>query len=551
MSCLTNSVLPTFISRDALTLRLREGAFYEAFDRAFDGAFYKAFEEKAEGLRREGRRDSRRRPGVFFELNTGRKRRLHPLGEYIITLYTNGHTPKGIGLRVADSHTDNHREDDFMPLKTFEAEAMFYDRVEETLMYYVNRNYALLLQMLHDVVKAATRLAGSYEGYHIGCRLSRRLPHYWQAATKVASFCEGCNEALWLIQRLPHRLKADVKAAIKVIGFYEGCHIAEKAAMLQKRLYRGYGPDILHKTNPNRGSYEGYQTFLFQTGTFYGAFDGDFERPSTGPSTRPSKIRPKGFKEKVGGLRGEGRGSFPNSTESNGNARKRSEGYVIRHLPLVEFSYNNSYHTSIKAAPFEALYGRKCRSPICWAEVGDAQLTDPEIIHETMEKIIQIKKRIQAARDRQKSYADRRQSFGEEGGGTVGGGLLPEFEINGDFRVRCCGVTEFENNGDLRYAGLRTISTADTLKSLAEGNINSQMVQDCVRAHYNLSILPANVAPMIDIDDFVSFLLTSMGDMEVSDRILSLLSNAVSKPDDQKALSGVHESFHIFVDVLS
>ncbi|GJS05290.1 putative reverse transcriptase domain-containing protein [Tanacetum coccineum] len=80
-----------------------------------------------------------------------------------------------------------------------------------------------------------------------------------------------------------------------------------------------------------------------------------------------------------------------------------------RHLPLVEFSYNNSYHTSIKAAPFEALCGRKCRSPICWAEVGDAQLTGPVIVHETTEKIIQIKKRIQAARDRQKSYADRRR----------------------------------------------------------------------------------------------------------------------------------------------
>ncbi|GKD99771.1 putative reverse transcriptase domain-containing protein, partial [Tanacetum coccineum] len=80
-----------------------------------------------------------------------------------------------------------------------------------------------------------------------------------------------------------------------------------------------------------------------------------------------------------------------------------------RHLPLVEFSYNNSYHTCIKAAPFEALYGRKCRSLICWAEVGDAQLTGPEIVHETTEKIIQIKKRIQAARDRQKSYANRRR----------------------------------------------------------------------------------------------------------------------------------------------
>nr|GEZ69127.1 putative reverse transcriptase domain-containing protein [Tanacetum cinerariifolium] len=77
-----------------------------------------------------------------------------------------------------------------------------------------------------------------------------------------------------------------------------------------------------------------------------------------------------------------------------------------RHLPLVEFSYNNSYHTSIKAAPFEALYGRKCRSPVCWSEVGDAQFTGPEIIHETTEKIVQIKSMIQAARDRQKSYAD-------------------------------------------------------------------------------------------------------------------------------------------------
>ncbi|GJS14829.1 putative reverse transcriptase domain-containing protein [Tanacetum coccineum] len=68
-----------------------------------------------------------------------------------------------------------------------------------------------------------------------------------------------------------------------------------------------------------------------------------------------------------------------------------------------------TYHTSIKATPFEALYGRKCRSPICWAEVGDSQLTGPEIIHETTEKIVQIKSRIQAACNRQKSYADMRR----------------------------------------------------------------------------------------------------------------------------------------------
>ncbi|GKB32203.1 putative reverse transcriptase domain-containing protein [Tanacetum coccineum] len=63
----------------------------------------------------------------------------------------------------------------------------------------------------------------------------------------------------------------------------------------------------------------------------------------------------------------------------------------VNHLPLVEFSYNNRYHASIKAAPFEAFYGQKCRSPVCWAEVGEVQLTSPEIVQETTEKIIQIK----------------------------------------------------------------------------------------------------------------------------------------------------------------
>ncbi|GKB25578.1 retrotransposon protein, putative, ty3-gypsy subclass [Tanacetum coccineum] len=57
------------------------------------------------------------------------------------------------------------------------------------------------------------------------------------------------------------------------------------------------------------------------------------------------------------------------------------------HLPLVEFSYNNSYHSSVRCAPFKALYGRKCRSPILWAEVREGQLKGPEIVQETIEKI--------------------------------------------------------------------------------------------------------------------------------------------------------------------
>ncbi|GJT18990.1 putative reverse transcriptase domain-containing protein [Tanacetum coccineum] len=80
-----------------------------------------------------------------------------------------------------------------------------------------------------------------------------------------------------------------------------------------------------------------------------------------------------------------------------------------KHLPLAEFSYNNSYQVSIKASPFKALYARKCRSPVCWSEVGDAQLTGPEMIREMTEMIVQIKNRLLAARSRQKSYADVRR----------------------------------------------------------------------------------------------------------------------------------------------
>ncbi|GJR19420.1 reverse transcriptase domain-containing protein [Tanacetum coccineum] len=76
---------------------------------------------------------------------------------------------------------------------------------------------------------------------------------------------------------------------------------------------------------------------------------------------------------------------------------------------IDEISINNSYHTSIKCAPFEALYGRKCRSPVIWTEVGESQLIGPEIVQETTEKIVQIKERLKTARSRQKSYADKRR----------------------------------------------------------------------------------------------------------------------------------------------
>ncbi|GKB79690.1 putative reverse transcriptase domain-containing protein [Tanacetum coccineum] len=94
-----------------------------------------------------------------------------------------------------------------------------------------------------------------------------------------------------------------------------------------------------------------------------------------------------------------------------GQSERTIQRYVAcmcRVLPLVEFSYNNSFYASIKAAPYEALYGQKCRSPVCWSEVEDSQLTGLELIRETIEKIVQIKNRLLTARSRQKSYADRR-----------------------------------------------------------------------------------------------------------------------------------------------
>ncbi|GJT55165.1 putative reverse transcriptase domain-containing protein [Tanacetum coccineum] len=77
------------------------------------------------------------------------------------------------------------------------------------------------------------------------------------------------------------------------------------------------------------------------------------------------------------------------------------------HLPLVEFSYNNSYHSSVRCAPFESLYGRKCHSPIMWAKVGEGHLIGHELVQENTEKISQIKDRLKATRDLQKSYADK------------------------------------------------------------------------------------------------------------------------------------------------
>ena len=81
-------------------------------------------------------------------------------------------------------------------------------------------------------------------------------------------------------------------------------------------------------------------------------------------------------------------------------------GSWSKYLPLMEFSYNNSYQSTIGVAPYEMLYGRKCRSPIHWDEAGERSYLGPELVQETNEALEKIRARMLATQSRQKSYAD-------------------------------------------------------------------------------------------------------------------------------------------------
>ena len=91
-----------------------------------------------------------------------------------------------------------------------------------------------------------------------------------------------------------------------------------------------------------------------------------------------------------------------------------------RYIPLMEFAYNNSFQSSIGMAPYEALYGRKCRTPVCWTELNEQKVIIPNIVKDTEEKVQVIRKRLKAARDRKKSYADlKRRDIAYEVGDKV------------------------------------------------------------------------------------------------------------------------------------
>jgi hypothetical protein len=90
--------------------------------------------------------------------------------------------------------------------------------------------------------------------------------------------------------------------------------------------------------------------------------------------------------------------------------------YALKHggswdksLPYAEFSYNNSYQASLKMSPFEALYGRKCKTPLYWDQTGERQFFGSKIIQETEEQVLMIQEKLRVAQTRQKSYADNRR----------------------------------------------------------------------------------------------------------------------------------------------
>nr|GEZ40860.1 putative reverse transcriptase domain-containing protein [Tanacetum cinerariifolium] len=128
-------------------------------------------------------------------------------------------------------------------------------------------------------------------------------------------------------------------------------------------------------------------------------------------------------------------------------ARMYLKEVVTRHgIPVsIICDHDPSYHANIKAAPFKALYGRKCRSPIYWTEVREDQILGPELIQEKTEKIVQIKQRMQVARDRQKSYADLKRK-------------PMEFQVGDNVMLKVLpwkGVVRFRKQGKLnpRYVG--------------------------------------------------------------------------------------------------
>ena len=133
------------------------------------------------------------------------------------------------------------------------------------------------------------------------------------------------------------------------------------------------------------------------------------------------------------------------------------KGSREEHLPLVEFSYNNSYQASIQMAPYEVLYGRPYRSPICWTTMGERSITGPNLIRDTSEKVGLIRKRLLTAQSRQKSYADRRRQ-------------PLEFEVGDHVFLKVIpkrGVVRFGKRGKLASRYIRSVKILEMVGTVA------------------------------------------------------------------------------------
>ena len=169
------------------------------------------------------------------------------------------------------------------------------------------------------------------------------------------------------------------------------------------------------------------------------------------------------------------------------------KGNWCNHLPLVEFAYNNSYQASIGMPPYEALYGRPCKSPTCWLEAGESSMFGPEIVQETTEKIQLIRERLHTAQSRQKSYADRRRRPLEfQEGDYVFLKVSPKK-----------GVFIFGNKGKLAP---RYIEPFEVIKVVGKAAYQLQLPAQLFEVHdiFHVSMLReclSNATPVINLED--------------------------------------------------
>ncbi|KAK6229056.1 hypothetical protein SCA6_018007 [Theobroma cacao] len=188
-----------------------------------------------------------------------------------------------------------------------------------------------------------------------------------------------------------------------------------------------------------------------------------------------------------------------------------------RHLPLVEFAYNNSFQSSIGMAPYEALYGRKCRTPLCWDEVGEKKLVSVELIDLTNDKIKVIRKRLKVAQDRQKSCVDERRKD-------------LEFEVDDRVFLKVSpwkGVIRFAKRGKLnpRYIGPFRI-----IERIGLVTYRLELPPELDRIHnvFHVSMLkkyvpdPSHIlkAPPIELHDDLKFEVQLVSILDRKDRVL-------------------------------